>query len=96
MLHVGNLLVQIALTNESLVLSDVDWFAVRELTECLKPVYDTTTAIQRKKLTAGEFSSRWLKCKVQLQHKSVRTEQCFFFGIRYASCHKTYKNNFVV
>ena len=45
MLLVRDLLGQIALANESFVLSDVDRFALQELTECLKPVYDTTTAI---------------------------------------------------
>ena len=33
-------------------------------------MYDTTTAIQLKKSTAGEFFGDWLKYKVQLQRKS--------------------------
>ena len=45
MLFVRDLLGQIALANESLLLSDINWFAVLELTECLKLVYDSTTAI---------------------------------------------------
>ena len=62
MLLVRDLLGQIALANQSLLLSEVDtWFAVQELNECIKPVYHTTTAIQLKKLTAGEFFDEWLK-----------------------------------
>ena len=45
MLLVKGLLCQIAQTNKSLLLSDDDWFATQELTECLKPVYDTTTEL---------------------------------------------------
>ena len=71
MLLVRDLLGQIALTNKSFLLSDVHWFVVHELTECLKPVYDMTTAIQQKKLTTGELFSNWLKCKIRLQRKSV-------------------------
>ena len=55
MLLVRNLLDHIALAIESLIWSTVDWFAVQELTKCLKPVYDTITAIQQKKLSTGEF-----------------------------------------
>ena len=54
---------QIALATESIRLSDVDRFSVQEITECLKPVNGTTTAIQLKILAAGEFFSEW--------HKSV-------------------------
>ena len=72
MLLVRDLSSQITMANESFFLSDIDWFAVEELTKCLKPVYDTTTAIELKKLTTGEFFSEWLKCEVQLQLKSVR------------------------
>ena len=67
MLPVRDLLGSIALVNESLLLSDVDWFAAQKLTECLKLVFDTTTAIQQNKLSDGE----WLKCKVRLEHKGV-------------------------
>ena len=63
MLLVKDWLSQIALANESFLLLDVDWFAIQELTEYLKPLYDATTAIQGKKLTAGEFFGEWLKCK---------------------------------
>ena len=48
-LLVRDLLGQIVLLNESLLLLGVDGFAVQELTECLKPVYDTTTVILLKK-----------------------------------------------
>ena len=51
----SNALGQTALKNQSLFLSDVNWFAVLKLTECLKPIYDSTTAIQMKKFTAGKF-----------------------------------------
>ena len=67
MLLVRGLLSQLALANKSLLLSDIDWLAIQELTECLKPVYGMITAIQLKKLTAGG----WQKCRIQLQHKSV-------------------------
>ena len=71
MLLVRDLVGQIAMANESYLLSDVDWFAVQELIECLIPVYDTTTASQSKNVTAGEFLREWPKCKVQLQFKNV-------------------------
>ena len=71
MVLVRDLLGQIALANESLLLSDGDWHAIQELIECLKPVYDTTTAIQLNKVTAGEFFAEWLKCKVHLQRKRM-------------------------
>ena len=67
MLYVGDLLDQIALANESLLFSNSEWVAIRELTESLKPVYEATIAIQLKKLTAGEFFGEWLKCSIQLQ-----------------------------
>ena len=44
---------------------------MQELTECSKPVYDTITAIELKKFTAGEFFGEWPRFKVQLQRKSV-------------------------
>ena len=75
MLLVKNLLGQIALANKSFFLSDVDLFSEQELTKCIKLVNDTITAIQLKKLTAGEFFGEWLKCKVQLLHESVQLEQ---------------------
>ena len=37
------LLGSISLANKSLLLSDVNWFGVQELIECLKLVYGTTT-----------------------------------------------------
>ena len=58
-LRIRDILGQIAMANDNPLLSDVDWFAEQELTECLKPVYDTTTAIQPKKLTADDFFGKW-------------------------------------
>ena len=84
MLLVRDLLGQIALANEFLLLSKVDWFGVQELAECLKPVYDTTTAMQLKKLTADEFFDEWLKCKVQLQRKSVNNASSLALAILHA------------
>ena len=70
-LLVRNLLGQFALMNKALLVSKVDWFAILELTKCLKSVCDMTTAIEQKKLTADEFFEEWLKYKIQLQCKSV-------------------------
>ena len=86
MLLASDLLGHITLANKSLFLSDVDWFAVLEFTECLKPVYDTTTEIQLKKSTAGEFFGEWLKCSPTAAQEC---KQCFFFRIGYASCYGT-------
>ena len=86
MLCARDLLAQMALVNGSFLLSD-DWFAVQELTECLKPVYGMITAIHLKKLTAAEFFDKWLKCKSLTAAQEC--EQCFFFGIGNASCHGT-------
>ena len=71
MLHVRDLLDQIALANESLLLSNEDWVAAHDLTECLKPVYEATMAFHFRKLTAGEFFGQWLKCKIQLQRSGA-------------------------
>ena len=79
MLLVRGLLGQIPLANEPLFLSDADWFAVQEITECSKPVYDPTIAIQLKKLTAGKFFG---ETAVQ------KGEQRFFLSVGYVSCHK--------
>ena len=71
MMFVRDILGQIALANESLLLSDVDGFAVQELTERLKAVHDMTIAIQQKKLTSDEFFGQWLKSTVQLQRNNA-------------------------
>jgi len=73
MLLVRDLLDQIALANESLLLSNADWMIIQGLTACLKPVYEATVAIQLKKLTAGEFFAEWLKCKTELQRNSMNS-----------------------
>ena len=36
-----------------------------------KTSFFMTTAIQLQKLTAGKFFGEWLKCKIQLQRKSI-------------------------
>ena len=69
---------------KSLLSSDIDWFAVQELTKCLKPVYDTTTALQLKKLIAGEFFGECLKCKVQLQCMSMNNASYLALDILHA------------
>ena len=96
MLFVRGLLGQVAFANESLLLSGVDWFAIQKLTDCLKPAYETSTAIQLKKLTAGEFFGEWVKCKVQLQCKRANTASflvlaiCFIpWNIEKRSCYVT-------
>ena len=81
MLLVRDLLNQITLANESLLLSDVDWFVVQELTQCLKLVCDTIIPIQLKKSTARV----WLMCKLQLQHKSVNNASTLVFSMLYAT-----------
>ena len=48
------------------------------------PVYDRTTAIQLKKLTAVEFFGKWLKCKIQLQRKSVDSVSSLALAILHA------------
>ena len=73
------------MANKSLLLSDVDWCDVEELTECLKPDYDTTTAIQLKKLTAGEFFGEWLKCKAQLQRNSASNASSLALAMLHAT-----------
>lgn len=59
-------LLQIALANESLLLGDEEWAAINNLLFSLKPLHNTTIALQLRNLTAGEFLCEWLKCKVQL------------------------------
>ena len=73
-----------------LLSSDVDWFAVQELTESFKLVYDTTTAIKLKKLTTGEFFGELLKCKIQLQCKSVNNASSLALAMLHAiECRET-------
>ena len=83
------LLNKIALAKESLLLSLVDWFAVKKVTEYFNSVYDSITAVQLKKLTAGEFFGQLLKCKVQLQRKSMNNASFLVLIILHAvECRK--------
>lgn len=63
-------LCQIGLANDSLMLPEDDWETIEHLIMCLKPVYDTTLAIQMRKLTAGMFLGEWLKCKLMLSNSA--------------------------
>ncbi|XP_064115089.1 uncharacterized protein LOC135221196 [Macrobrachium nipponense] len=64
---------QIGLANESLLILDEDWEKISDITEALKPLRETTCALQMKNLTAGEFLAQWVKCKVVLERSTAVT-----------------------
>lgn len=50
----------------SLLVSDLFWENIHSIVKCLKPAYIATIALQKKKLTMGDFYIQWIECKNEI------------------------------